>query len=394
MFIKKFYDAEAVEGTAAPAQTSTPSLASMMASGGVMNSSESMVATPFEIKTENNEKPVEQTIEATPAVTATEQKEETQVVQETPVKEAPVFGLKPQTEDTQVQGNNWQEVLKNQQPEAVLKELGFDEKMVSFINHWKNGGDVKEYLREMSVDYTAMPSEDVMKHQLRKEYPKASDKAIELLYQEEVVEKYKLDADIYSELEVERGRLLLDTKVERIREQLAKDQQNFLLSAPAEKPVVQDPQQVEREQALESHNKLYIETMSKSELTSKLLSESKYTYGEGDSKFSYPVDTNKLTETLLDMSKFQEAIFDKVKDANGKEVLVPNVKKQWLVSMIANYGENFLDEFAKHNRALGARKLVEPIENPSKSENSVVSKTQIENLSPAAAMARGGIIVG
>jgi len=68
-----------------------------------------------------------------------------------------------------------------------LKEL--DPKMVKFLDTWKNNGDaLQDYLKEAATDYATMPSEDVMRHQLREEYPKASEKQLEILFRKEVIE--------------------------------------------------------------------------------------------------------------------------------------------------------------------------------------------------------------
>jgi hypothetical protein len=392
MFVRLFRDMDAVD-TTAPITTETPSLASLMAKSGVVNSSEEMAAQPI-LNTEKNEEPVKPT-EATPAEPATEPVK-TQGQQETPAEQTPVFGAKPQIEEpakpTEVA---WQEVLKVQQPEAVLKELGFDDKMVAFLNHWKSSGDVKDYLRELSTDYSKMPAEDVMRHQLRREYPKASEKAIELLYQEEIVDKYKIDPDVYTEEEVERGRLLLETKSEKYREDFAKQQQNFLLSPPPEKSTAPDPQVLEQQAERKRQDDLYISTMSSSDLTRQLLTEKKLTFGDGDSKFSFPVDPQALTDILLDYGQFKEATYDKVKDQSGKDVYVPNARKQWLFAAVAKYGDTFLDEYAKHYMALGASKTIAPIENAvPPANNNIVKSIAPTGQTAAAMMAKQGRVVG
>ena len=89
----------------------------------------------------------------------------------------------------------------------------------------------------MSTDYGKMPAEEVMRHQLRKEYPKASDKAFEVVYQEEVVNKYKLNEDDFTEAEVERGKLLLEAKADKFRDELIKEQEDYLFQKAPEKQI-------------------------------------------------------------------------------------------------------------------------------------------------------------
>ena len=92
------------------------------------------------------------------------------------------YTLDPQIEKELLQLADWKNIVKNQQPDEIFKELGFDSsvanfmkelkevdpKMVGFFEYWKNGGNLKEYFEESSKDFSTMPAEDVMRHQDRK----------------------------------------------------------------------------------------------------------------------------------------------------------------------------------------------------------------------------------
>lgn len=401
MFIKKFYDVATADTAGATTAIETPSIATLMAKGGVYHSDpflpsqvveniqygEQKTETVEEIKTE--QEPAQ--AEPTPAAPATEATATAQV--ESPATTELKFGEKaPIEQQPQVTEKTWQEVLKSQQPDAVLKELGFDDKVVNFLNHWKNNGDVKPYLTALSVDYAKMSPEDVMRHQLRKDYPKASDKAIELLYRQEVVDAFKIDPEIYTDEEVENGRLLLEAKAERHREQLSADNEKYFIpQAPAKSPDAPDTQALEAQEQAKKRTDLYVSTMSNDAFTQSVLRDKKITLGEGESKFTYPVDTDALTDILLDADKYQEAIYEKP-DANGQRKPIPT--KHWLIAAVAKYGQDFLDEYAKHYQSIGAKKTIEPIENAQQKGNSIASKSEQAPQSAAAAMAKGGRLVG
>ncbi len=394
MFIKKFYDAEATETTGAAPAAEPVTIASLMATKGNMNT-ETIGATQIE-NTETNEEPVT-TQESTPAVPAIESPAATQEPIETPAAVVPVFGAKPPVAEPEVQNTTtWQEVLKSQQPESVLKELGFDDKMVAFLNHWKTNGNVNEYLKELSTDYATMPAEDVMRHQLRREYPKANDRQLEVLYRNEIVEKYKIDPDVYSESEIEEGKLLLEAKADKYRDDLSANQSKFLIPPPPEKlPDAPDPKIAEAQEKQKAEDQRYIQHMGSDPYIREVLSSNKLKIGDGDSAFSFPIDVAEVSDILINGSAFYEAMNDVKRDSTGAITEVtPKAKHQFLVAAVTKYGEKFIEEYGKHQRALGGKQTIEPIENASAPDKSNISKSVVTGTSAAAMMAKEGRVVG
>jgi len=408
MTVRKFYDTAVVdEGaggteTAAVEQQQAPSIAALMAKHGENNNGSEMVAKPIqidktEVKTETDNK-VE-----TPAATAKEETkvEETKVV--TPVAEegkAEVIETQKENQSKPVQ--NWQDALKEQKPDAVLKALGFDDEKVSFVNElksldpkmfgllktWQEKGDVKEYLRELSTDYSKMPSEEVMRHQLRREYPKASDSQLEVLYRKEVAEKYNLDS--IDDDEKEEGKLLLDAKAEKYRDELIANQEKFLIPAPPEKTAeaTVDPDLEARRVAVEKvteqfHNDPY---------TKEVLSKNVISIGEGEDKFSFPVDGKELASLVMNGDETGELMFDKQVDAGGNEVLIPKSKHQILVAAVNKYGEKLITELAKHYKSIGGKSAIEPIDNAKPTNTNNTSTAEQEPKTPAEWMAKKGYL--
>lgn len=378
--IKKFYNTELPDGGGA-----TPSVAELMAKHGVINNTDNPVATPVTDKEVVEETPKQE--EVAPAATATETSK-SETVLETP---PPTQTEAPKAEVVQP---NWQEVLRNQQPDDVLKELGYDAnavgflkefkdldpKMQAFLNVWKSGGDIKEYLQELTTDYSKMSAEDVMRHQLRREYPKASQQQLDALYKREVVKAYSLDS--IDEDEVEEGKALLEAKADKYRETLVQEQQNKLLPAPPQKP-----DNSEAEAQAEAERVKQFEAL-KSQVTGhnlfrEIAAAKAYSVGEGDEKFSFPVDPQDLQDVLF-TDKWQENMFDK----EGK----PNVEHQLLLATVNKYGSNFIKELAKHFKSVGGQKAIEPIENPSKPDGGTPAKSDAPPASPAEAMARFGVL--
>jgi len=385
MNIKKFYDADPATG----GSQEPTSVAALMAKEGTMSHSDNMVVTPVGRNEEAKAAepaPVETTNDGN--VTNAE-------------PESPISAKVEEQVQTQVQPQ-WQEVLRQQQPEAILKELGFNEnavgflkelkevdpKMVQFFNMWKSDGDsLKDYLKEMTTDYSQLSSEDVMRRQLREEYPKATEKQLDVLFRKEIVERYNLDS-MDDDL-VEEGRLLLDAKAESFRDKLTQKQQEYLLPQ-----YTQDNSASESEMRAQQEFENYKQNLTSNQLTQEMLQNKRLTIGEGDEKFSYSItNPNDIVNNLFDSNAWANKLFDIQKDSQGNELFVPNVEKQLLVSAILEDHKGFLKEMAKYYKSLGGKATIDSLENASPNGTSSPSKPASEPKTPAEWMARSGRLV-
>lgn len=383
---RKFYNTDAVETGAAP------SVASLMAQHGKLNSTEAPVVTPIVFDNTEKKEETPQPTEVPPAVTATETSNGAEANLETPSPEVVEEKVKtPKKEEEPVQQQSWQEVLRNQQPDVVLKELGYDEKAVqllgqlkeldpkvlAFIEAYKEGKHI-EYVQEWTTDYGKMSAEEVMRHQLRREYPKASQQQLDALYKREVVKAYSLDSE--DEDELAEGQALLEAKADKYREVFIKEQETKLLPKAAPPPDNSEAEakaEAERVKQFEA----YKSSVTGHELFRNISSSKVYSFGDGDEKFNFPVDPNSLQEVLF-TDKWQENMFDK----SGK----PNVEHQLLVATVNKYGVSFFKEMAKHFKAIGGQKAIEPIENANKPSAGTPSPSEIAPKTPAEAMAKFG----
>jgi len=170
-------------------------IAAAMAKSGY-NAENRPERTNVQVEDKGNNEQAETKVESQAATASVETKVESAVQEAEKQEVVAAVVEQPKVEATQPTTISWQEVLKQQQPDTVLKELlgvddtklGFikelqelDPKMVAFLNTWKSNGDVTAYLREMTTDYSKMSSEDMMRCQLTHQYPEASEQAIEAL---------------------------------------------------------------------------------------------------------------------------------------------------------------------------------------------------------------------
>lgn len=400
--IRKFYDTAVAEPSTGAATGVQPSIASLMAIHGIKSSSQEMVATPIEIKTEKKEETPKPATEHTPEETSTDASNVEKVKTETPTpQKEPLEVKEPQKVEEPVKVQSWQDNLKSQQPDTVLKAVGYDDKEISLlnalkgfekidyftnlVNTWKENGNVDSYFKELSTDYEKMAAEDVMRHQLRQDYPKASEKAIEALYNKEIVNAYNLNSD--DEEEVETGRLLLEAKADKYRDSFIENQQKYLTPKT---PEPKQPQPDPREQEAAKEFEAYKSKVNDNPYTKNIFSTNKITIGEGDDKFSFPVEPSTLTDILFDTDKWAESVFTMQDNEDGSKSYVPDVEKQMLVAAVAKYGDKFLKAYAKHYKALGGKASIDPIENAKQSDNNSTPNVNVEPKSIAEAMAKSG----
>ncbi len=399
--IKRFFDPDPVE---TPFSTgSQPSIAELMAKQGVKNEGETMVATPIVIQPKQEEPKV---IEPTPPVATTNGEQQKPI---TPA-EAPKQPEEPKEEVTQPQiveqptpQVSWQEVLK-QQPDAVFKELGFDDKVVSLakelngfekldyflglVNEWKTTGSIEKYVKELSADYSKMPAEEVMRHQLRQEYPKASDQALDALFKREIVKAYNLDSEY--EAEAEEGKLLLEAKADKYRDAMIERQKQYITPKP---PEVKAPEVDNTAQLIQQANEQYKQRVIEDSYTKDVFTNKRITLGQGEEQFNFPIDPQEIQGLLFDNGKWEESLFDKVSKNDGTIDYIPKTQHQLLISTVAKYGQKFFDEYAKHWKAIGAKSAIEPIESAKKPDASAPSASEVQPTTIAGMMARQGRLV-
>lgn len=405
--IRKFYNTDApadAGGGATETVVDAPpmSIAEAMAKNGRKSDENSTAPKPIDIGTLT----VPKVEESTPAATVKEEEPakaveelKTEPVKEEPKKEepTPIAKVEPPKEIT------LDEVLKKNQPDTILKALGFDDekvsliqdlkeidpKLVGIIQAWKSG-QLGDYVKELATDYTKMEPEDVMRHQLRLDYPKASARQLEILYKKEIVEKYNLDSA--DEDEAAEGRELLSAVSDKYRDSFVENQNKFLLPKTPEPkaPAVPDNTAELQAQKAKEDVEAYVKEIKEDPYTKNIIADKKITLGEGEEKFGFPVDPELLIGVMTDPQKIADAMLKKVVGADGKEALVLDTEKQMLSAAIQVYGKPFLDAYAVHIKGLGGKAVTDLLENAKPKDGTVPSKSEAAPTSVAGAMAKHG----
>lgn len=394
MFIPRFfYDIAAPTEVAlspAGAPAPAPSIAAMAAKGGrLVHPGDDGPAPTLNIA-EKKEEP--KPAPAAPAE-ANVAKPAEQAKPESP-KPAPESKKEEPQTAAPAQVPSWQEVLRNQQPDAILKELGYgdnlvnflkgkkdlDPKLTGFFDHWeKNQGNVKDYLRALDTNFEKMSPEDVMRYQLQVQNPELDAKQLDRLFKLKVIDHYKLDPTNYTEEEVEDGRLMLGVDTKPIRQQLAEQQKQFLFPQPAPKEAEVNPEAEAEKQRIAEYKNF----VSEHPLVKALQSQKAWSEGDGEDKYSFPIEPQEILDVLLDDGKWAESLHDPgTKQADAEKLL--------LLGLVARHGKKFLNDYASHYRKIGGRSAIAPIENVKPPDAGTPAKAEVTDGNPAAAAARRG----
>lgn len=365
-----------------------PSIAEMMAKEG-LKTDDSPVIMPVQ----NNE-PVQEVQPKSEPPAAEQQKTETvdvatpaEVKTPEPPKQAPAPApTAPAAPAAPQPQEDWRELLKKQPEVDVLKTLGLDDRMINFLSKWRGGEDLTDYLKAVTVDYSKMTPEQLLRQQLLEDYKSLSPEDFEEIYKMKVIEHYKLDPDLYNETEVRRGKLLMGVDADKIRQELMQKQQALLFAKPPEQgpsaaEIAANEQREANERNLETYKNLVdTDTYTKDLLSSKLLK-----IGDGDKAFNLEVNNpNDVLDLLYDPSKWASKLWN--------EDGTPNVRKQLTLAAIAYDDALFFSNLTKHHEMLGAKSVTEKIQNASVPEPGSPTKGDASVNDPISHLAKFGVI--
>jgi hypothetical protein len=224
-----------------------------------------------------------------------------------------------------------------------------DDFIKGVVDYYNKTGDVTPYLEAKLVNYEKLSNEEILKKSLKEQYPTISDRALQALYQEQVVERFKLDPDRFDDLQVEVGTELLAAEAARLRSQYVERQNQF--KAP-------DPVQGQNPAQPEADVEAWINTIKADPLTQKFMAEKNVSISYNGEQFNYEVDNpNDILDMTVDNAKF----FNKFIKQDGQVDL-----QKWF--RVVNYAldpETFERSLIAHGKTLGEEDVVSRRKNPS-----------------------------
>lgn len=217
------------------------------------------------------------------------------------------------------------------------------------VEYYEKTGDLTPYLQAKTVDFNAMADEDIMRRELREQYPDVSDKAFDKLYKQQIVDKYKLDPDQYEEDDVDLGKELLKSEAAKVRAKYQEWQNGFKAPEPQKDNNVEDAQRALQE---------FAEKTRQHEVTKALLESKRIAIKNGEGEFNYELaDPNELLDMTVDNTKF----FTQFVNEEGSL----DYAKWYKTAAYSKNPEQFEKSLINYGKTLGREEIAKEIKNPS-----------------------------
>jgi hypothetical protein len=275
----------------------------------------------------------------------------------------PVFDEYDEQEDGTEEAKtslDWKAELKKANPKDILKELGYDDFVAEFAEYRKNGGDAYRYLEARAFDWNDVSHQDLVKDDLKLQYPHLTEDKIEKLYQA----KYK-QSDMSSDEDREIGLIQLEADAELVRQKRISEQNAFQIPevATAQEAVELQNRIAEQQKLQAEHSQRIIEFFREHEATKSLYESKRVAIDLGDNgKFNFNIDKpENLMAIALDSEKWQRAISINPQEADVNK-LVPDVAKLQKIALVA-LNPNYEKDLVNYGKSLGLKAIVEEGQN-------------------------------
>jgi hypothetical protein len=258
---------------------------------------------------------------------------------------------KPSTETVEkTEKPSLDEVLKGLDPKEVFKHLGLDDTDIAFHEHRKGGNDITEYLAAQTRDWGAMSDQDVLRHDLKKQFPNLSGEDFEILAEKRI--GGRLPDQFTDEKEKKLAALELKLDADKLREKYKAEDEKLKAAKREAEP---DTKQAEAEAEKARLRQEWLDNLTVSDVTKKLLAEKQIVIGEGPDAHKYPVDLADIMPYVTEEGKFWTML-------QGEDGQMDLTKMYKLI----NYGKN-MDAYEKslidHGKSLGTKAEEEELHN-------------------------------
>lgn len=259
---------------------------------------------------------------------------------------------------------NLDDELKKVDRKEVLKKLGVNEFALELDEYLGKGGNAADYLSAKAIDYNKVTDEELVKSDLKKQYPTFNAQQIDLMFKR----KYTVAEDAEDE-EKEFVSMQLQADGYNSRQQKIAEQQKFKIP---DTPILQKDEAYEQWKQQQTSNSQLMEQyrgFHESHPATKTLNESKrvtINLGEGVAPFHFNIDKPQmLVKALTDGG----VILNKVTATATGE---PDVAKQHLITLFSFNPEKFIQDIFKYGQSMGVRKeLVEEGQNAQRPQGKV-----------------------
>lgn len=204
----------------------------------------------------------------------------------------------------------WQDAIKGVDRKEIAKALGLSDFALELDEYISKGYNAVDYLNARAIDYTKISNVDIIKEQLRRELPDATNQQLELY----IAKKYNQN-ELAEDDDREFGSLQMQTEANRIRRELIAKQQSFKIP---ETQISSNKDEWEREQQAiiqqqQQEAQQQRDYLINHQETQNLLSNKRVSIelGEGNKPFNFKLDdrtANHMVTLLTDSEAWGKAV--------------------------------------------------------------------------------------
>lgn len=332
----------------------------------VVNQSTFGSAAPVFEQQEVNQEVSDVNTQDAPTTEATVQQTE-ELSEDTAEWVAPSFiQAETQTETTEnnqtqkIEVPDWKAELKKADIKDVLKELGYDDFAVDFLQARQAGVDPYAYLEAKAFDWNKVPDADVVFKTLSEQSPNLESDELQELFND----IYK-QGDDYTEDERRRGLIRLKADAYNQRQQKIENQKKFTIPSVNNTQAALTKQEEEEYQKFEQEQQAQYERTQKfineHEATKKMYESKRVTVNAGEGvNFNFKVDPDVL-QSIAFGKNWVRAIAINPQEADESK-LIPDVAKVQRLALVAS-NPNYEKDLVNHGRSLERKAIVEEGQN-------------------------------
>lgn len=244
--------------------------------------------------------------------------------------------------------------------EDALKAMGFDEQFINLAKQYQADGNINRYVQAASVDYSTMSPEQILRADLQQQYPGVTAEQLDLLFETEVKDKYKLDPDLYppdgKDAKAAAIKMKMDT--DKLRAKFLADSAAYKLPSRDLQAEAQQQQQLATQQA-EARNTAFLnQEYSKSVMTGKKIVFKDL--GPGVPDFNLELDDPAEVAGILTNPK---TVTKYLADAQGNA----DPEAVFQVGAFIKDRKGFIQKWINYGRTLGKDEFIEEKHNPPRS---------------------------
>ncbi len=271
----------------------------------------------------------------------------------------------PQETQTAQPTYNWKEEIKKLDRKEVAKELGLNDFALEIDEYLSKGGSAKDYIEKRGYDWNKVSDEELVKGQLKNEYPDATSQQIDRLYNKKYTQR---EEDI--EEDREDGVLLMKSDARRLRDAKISEQNSFKIPE-AIIPQVKDEAYEQWKQMQETQPVMMekLKQFYEANEATKNLYESKrvaISLGEGVAPFNFSLNN---PEALTRMFTDGGETWSKVTSTKTGE---PDVAKQHLIGLFSFDPMKYSQDIFNYGVQMGKKKLVEEGQNAQRPQQKAI----------------------